>query len=134
MTTQDPKSTTSELLASVANSGHLLQAVNDLFRKNPHVWPLMGQVVMTHAVSELRKNNEEMFQEVMNKVLTFDQFTEDNDPYGEHDYASFSVASSRFFFKIDYYDENYEYGCAEEDRTNPDKCRRVLTVGYTSDY
>jgi hypothetical protein len=45
-------------------------------------------------------------QEIFVKVRDFVDFTEDNDPYGEHDFGSFTVSGVKIFWKIDYYDES----------------------------
>lgn len=111
-----------------------LQTMNDLFRQTPASWNVMGRALMTAAVAELMESNPEKHMKVMAAVVSYGDFSDDNDPYMEHDYASFTVDGDSFFFKIDYYDVNYEYGCADEDKLNPEKCRRVLTVGFTSDY
>ena len=42
--------------------------------------------------------------ELLDLVRWFDAFTPDNDPYGEHDFGSFSYAGETFFWKWDYYD------------------------------
>jgi len=39
----------------------------------------------------------------LNKVAAFDDFTEDNDPYGEHDFGTFTVEGEKCFWKIDNY-------------------------------
>ena len=38
----------------------------------------------------------------LQKAATFDQFTEDNDPHGEHDFGSFELCGRKFFWKIEY--------------------------------
>ena len=43
--------------------------------------------------------------EVFVGVRDYAAFTEDNDPYGEHDFGSLKVAGEKIFWKIDYYDE-----------------------------
>jgi len=35
------------------------------------------------------------------KVESFDSFTEDNDPHGEHDFGAFEHEAQRIFWKID---------------------------------
>lgn len=63
-------------------------------------------------------------------VEDFNNFTEDNDPYGEHDFGSLVFESQKIFWKIDYYDQQLKYGL---DPTDP-KCRRVLTVMLAEEY
>ena len=40
--------------------------------------------------------------EALKKAATFDQFNEDNDPHGEHDFGSFELCGRKFFWKIEY--------------------------------
>ena len=44
----------------------------------------------------------EVVSDIYTKVYNFSDFTEDNDPYGEHDFGSLKVARQRVFWKIDY--------------------------------
>lgn len=63
-------------------------------------------------------------------VQQFSRFTEDNDPYGEHDFGSFKVAGEKVFWKIDYYTQDLSGWC---DPLDPD-CRRVITVMLAEEY
>lgn len=65
-------------------------------------------------------------------VQTFSAFSEDNDPYGEHDFGAFDIAGKRVFWKIDYYDRDLRYG--SEDPADPDVTTRVLTIMLASEY
>ena len=38
----------------------------------------------------------------LQKAATFDQFNENNDPHGEHDFGSFELCGRKFFWKVDY--------------------------------
>jgi hypothetical protein len=73
---------------------------------------------------------------IANKVMTFDAFTEDCDPYGEHEMGSFVIhiddAPIIIWWKIDLYASDYEHG--SEERTNPEMTRRVMTILLPSDY
>lgn len=69
---------------------------------------------------------------VLMKVRTFDAFTEENDPHGEHDFGSFRHGGETLFWKIDYYDLTLTAG--SEDPTDPDVTVRVLTVMLASEY
>lgn len=64
------------------------------------------------------------------EVQNFSDFTEDNDPYGEHDFGSFDWKGNRIFWKIDYFDQSLKYG---EDPLS-EKCRRVMTIMLASEY
>jgi hypothetical protein len=88
-----------------------------------------GKVVMTAAVAALP---EEQREQVLRCVQTFDEFTKDNDPHGEHDFGSFDLGGEHFFFKLDYYDKTLSAG--SEDPADPEQTIRVLTIGFMSDY
>jgi len=88
-----------------------------------------GKVVMTAGVAALP---EEQVTQVFERVRQFDEFTKDNDPYGEHDFGSFEVASQTHFFKLDYYSPDMEGG--SEDPSDPTKTTRVLTIMRADEY
>jgi Protein of unknown function (DUF3768) len=88
---------------------------------------VVGRCVMSAAVAAL--DSDRMIR-VMRAVQTFADFTPDNDPYGEHDFAALTVDALRINFKIDYYaDAAMEFG-AEDPLTS----YRVLTIMLASDY
>lgn len=68
----------------------------------------------------------------ISKVATFDDFSADNDPHGEHDFGTFEFAGEHFFWKIDYYEPSLEYG--SEDPADPTKTTRVLTLMLAKEY
>jgi hypothetical protein len=63
-------------------------------------------------------------------VESFSSFTEDNDPYGEHDFGSLKFEGQKIFWKIDYYDQDLKYWCDPLDKA----CRRILTVMLAEEY
>lgn len=73
---------------------------NDAFRRTF----IGGKIILTQSI-QCSKD----LKEILHAVKTFDNFTPDNDPYNEHDFGKFTINSTDYFFKIDYYDENYEY-------------------------
>ncbi|MBW8911009.1 MAG: DUF3768 domain-containing protein [Sphingomonas sp.] len=56
-------------------------------------------------------------------------FGADVDPYGEHDFGSFSLFDQRFFWKIDYYDRSLSAG--SPDPADAAATCRVLTIMLT---
>jgi hypothetical protein len=70
--------------------------------------------------------------ELLHAVATFDAFNEDNDPYGDHTFGVLEVSGTRVYWKIDLYDEEYEFG--SEDPADPERTRRVLTLLLPSEY
>jgi len=93
--------------------------INDEFRRNRH------SVTVTRGVQNLIG-----LPGLLDEIKKFSDFTQDNDPYGEHDFGSLMWDGSKVFWKIDYYDESLMYG---EDPLSP-KCRRILTVMLASEY
>jgi uncharacterized protein DUF3768 len=88
-----------------------------------------GRVMKTVGIDALP---EDLQASILDKVRTFSDFTEDNDPHGEHDYGSFQIAGEYVFWKIDYYDERMEGH--SEDPSDPKKTERVLTIMLASEY
>lgn len=101
-----------------------IREVNDHFRKAPT--PTKGRFLLTEGV----RNHCEPW--VIQQVMTYDDFTADNDPYGEHDFGVFEHKGERLFWKIDYYDTNFE--CGSSDPADPAVTGRVLTVMLASEY
>ena len=69
---------------------------------------------------------------VLLQAATFDDFSEDNDPYGEHDFGAFELCGRKFFWKIEYYDRDMEYG--SEDPSDSAQTTRVLTIMLAEEY
>jgi hypothetical protein len=69
---------------------------------------------------------------VMQRVAEYDTFTEDNDPYGEHDFGSFRHGGEMVFWKFDYYDLSLTSG--SEDPAESEATIRVLTIMLASEY
>ena len=67
---------------------------------------------------------------LMRAVRAFSEFTEDNDPYKEHDFGSLEWKGDKVFWKIDYYNETFD---AWEDPLSG-TCKRVMTVMLAEEY
>ena len=102
-----------------------IAVLNDAFRTTLSG----GKVVMTIGVDQLP---DMVKATAIQKVATFDAFTPDNDPYGEHDFGGFELCNRRFFWKIDYFDERSEFG--SEDPADPQKTTRILTIMLADEY
>ena len=103
---------------------------NDRFRINPLESGVPGRIVCTPGISALSPNQQ---MSVMIRVTKYDNFTEDNDPHGEHDFGAFELKDvGKIFFKIDYYDTDYHYG--SEEPSDLTQTRRVLTVMLAEEY
>jgi len=69
---------------------------------------------------------------VLEAVRSFDQFSPNNDPYGERDFGALTVLGHRIFWKIDYYDRNLQFG--SPDPADPAVTTRVLTIMLAGEY
>jgi len=72
-----------------------IRELNDAFRRAFSG----GKVMMTCGVDALPDLIE---ARALQLVRIFDDFSEDNDPYGEHDFGSFELANFKFFWKSCY--------------------------------
>jgi hypothetical protein len=88
-----------------------------------------GKVVMTDGVAALPEGK---LAQVLERVRRFDEFSEDNDPYGEHDFGGVEIAGQTYFFNVDYYAPDMEGG--SEDPADPTKTTRVLTIMRADEY
>ncbi len=71
---------------------------------------------------------------VMAMVRVFDDFTPDNDPYGEHDFGMLDIFDvGKVFWKIDYYADNRTESGAE-DPSDPTQSFRSLMVMFSHEY
>lgn len=99
--------------------------LNDTFRTTF----LFGRVYLTEGV---RGEGQAFKSACVEAVQTFDSFTGDNDPHGEHDFGALTVQGKRVFWKIDYYDRACVYG--SENPADPAQTTRVLTIMLASEY
>jgi hypothetical protein len=106
-------------------SADRIRELNDRFRTTM----TGGKVLMTAGVNALPSDVTAM---VIQRVATFTDFNADNDPHGEHDFGSFTLADLKFFFKIEYYDAKMEFG--SEDPADRAKTTRVLTIMLAEEY
>jgi hypothetical protein len=88
-----------------------------------------GQILLTASVAELP---DMVKASALEKVATFKDFTEENDPHGERDYGSFDHCNREFWFKIDYYDLKLEG--ASDDPADSTKTKRIMTVELAQDW
>lgn len=104
-----------------------IRELNDTFRKSFDA--KLGKVVMTAGVSEF---GADIKVKIMMAVQAFSEFSEENDPHGEHDFGSFELFAKKFLWKIDYYDTALEFG--SEDPSDPARTARVLTIMLAKEY
>ncbi len=88
-----------------------------------------GQVFMTPGVAA---EGPAFMALLLLAVAGFSDFNEGNDPHGDHSFGVIENFGVRVYWKIDLYDENFEFGA--EEPTIPEKTRRVLTLLLPSEY
>lgn len=88
-----------------------------------------GETYLTRGIASLDGARQ---AQVLDAVRQFDDWSEDNDPWRQHDCAVFEVDGLRVMFKIDYYDHAKEYG--SPDPADPDVTTRVMTVMLADEY
>ena len=115
----------SNLSPAPENKAARIRELNDAFRTTFRG----GRVLMTASVNGLP---EMVRAQALKAVAEFDRFDGTNDPYQEHDFGAFELCGRTFFWKIDYYDKQCEFG--SEDPGNPDMTTRVLTLMLAEDY
>jgi len=114
----------------------ILARLNDTFRSqipytNAGPANIPGQTVMTRGIAQFSPTVQSA---IILKVKTFSDFTEDNDPYGTHEFGAFDVPKvGTVFWKIDIYESaDCEYG--SEHPTDPKRSYRVLTILFADEY
>jgi len=102
-----------------------IRALNDAFRQSL----IGGRFMITEGVHALGAAASAV---ILDEVRKFSGFSEDNDPYGEHDFGAVEVRGQRIFWKIDYYDLTLTFGSPNP--ADSAATTRVLTVMLASEY
>ena len=97
-----------------------------------------GKVMITAGIQAM---DPEAQARVLAAVRAFDAFTDENDPWGEHDMGALDVevdgpgfgsTTHRIFFKHDYFDPTLSF--LSDDPADPSKTVRVLTIMLADEY
>ena len=102
-----------------------IRKLNDAFRRTF----VGGAVMITQGVEAMPLDQR---RSLIQKVRSFEAFSEDNDPHAEHDFGSIDEAGVRYFWKIDCYDRATEFG--SPDPADPAVTTRVLTIMRADEY
>jgi hypothetical protein len=86
----------------------------------------------TYLTRGLIEKGADFIAKVTAAVRSFDGFTNDNDPWQEHDCATLDVDGERVMFKIDCYDLDLQ--CGSPDAADPKLTRRILTIMLAEEY
>lgn len=113
------------------NHTEMIAALNDRFRSSPILESVLGQKLMTRGIAALDQFTR---HEILHDVQHFSDFTEDSDPYGEHDFGAVDhPKAGKVFWKMDYYaDKSCQFG--SEHPHDPQRCYRVLTIMLAEEY
>lgn len=106
-----------------------VRSLNDQMRANGLGGGPSERWVITSGVQALSAHAA---SEAVRLVRAFSSFDDGNDPYGEHDFGSITVADQAVFWKIDYYDRTLSEG--SPDPSDPEVTCRVLTIMLASEY
>ena len=88
-----------------------------------------GSIMLTLGIQE---KGGDFAVAAIKAVRAFKDFSEENDPWGEHDFGAVEVDGEKVFFKIDYYDLSLKQG--SENPANEGCTHRVLTIMLPSEY
>ena len=104
---------------------------NDRFRAGDPEIP--GMLVATQGFTELLKEDGTYDNTAVLKLIAeYNNFNQDNDPHGEHDFGSFELGGVVCYWKIDLY--NTTSDAYPDNPIDLAKTRRVLTVLLASEY
>lgn len=102
-----------------------IQELNDKFRKTGQG----GQHVITSGIQEL---GPVAVLKLRYRIIAYKDFSDRNDPHGEHDFGSLIFEGNQVFWKIDYYDLTLT--SRSPDPADPEVTTRVLTIMLASEY
>lgn len=118
-------------MSAPVRKAEVIASLNDQFRLSLAQVLVPGVTLLTHGIDCL---SPAVRAEIWNAVREFSDFTEDNDPYGEHDFGSFDhPEAGKVFWKIDVFaDSQCQWGAEHPD--DPARSFRVLTVMLAEEY
>jgi len=103
----------------------IIAALNDRLRK----YGIGGRIMMTPGIAALEQS---AIFDIVQAIRNFDSFTEENDPYGEHDFGFVQIAQHSVFWKLDYYDDSLSMH--SPDKADPNVTVRVMTIMLADEY
>ena len=112
-------------------TGPTVAQLNDLARSGRGG----AKICMTRGVYSLPPALQD---EILAKTISFNDFTNDNDPHGEHDFGNFHAGQKGtgsyicIYWKIDYY--NTDLTAGSNDPRDPAQTKRVLTIMLAEEY
>jgi len=88
-----------------------------------------GQIIATQGIATLPQETQLALSQA---IQDFSNFSEENDPYGEHDFGSVEVAGHTIFWKIDYFAQDMMH--LSPDKSDTNLTNRVMTIMLASEY
>lgn len=110
----------------MSHTAKMIAALNDQFRRGDHT---LGIFNATVSVANLPPDQ---LAALTKEIAEFDDFTPDNDPYGEHDLGFIEFNGDRYLWKISYYDLNLKN--LSSDPADPRLTKRIMTIMLASEY
>ena len=104
-----------------------IRALNDKVRRSLSA----DHIVFTPAVCA---QSDEAIKSLLMEVQTFEEFSPDNDPLGEHDFGKVQVCGVNWFWRIDYYKRGSNLALGSDDPSNVQETERVLTIMRADEY
>ena len=102
--------------------------LNDQLRQNLFT-PGQNQVFISNGVNSLPYIER---VRLLDKVQKFNDFNEENNPYGERDFSRIEHQGINYFWKIDYYNKTMDAG--SENPADETITTRVLTIMRADEY
>ena len=102
-----------------------IRALNDQLRQDLRG----GRAVITPGIAAL---GPDAVERLVKTIAIFDNFCTANDPHGEHDFGAFDFDGVEIFFKIDYFDKDFQFH--SPDSGDPAVTERVITLMLATEY
>lgn len=106
-----------------------IRELNDTFR---HKLPRTTKRYRLNLTTGVTSLGATKVAQLLLSVRSFNDFSPDNDPHGEHDFGAFDQDDIRVFWKIDAYDQWMQFG--SPDPTDACVTTRVMTIMLASEY
>ncbi len=113
------------IATDAADKAAVIRQLNDRFRTRFSG----GKVMLTAGVDGL---DPDLKLALLIAVKEFDAFNSGNDPHEEHDFGTVEVGGAFYFWKIDYYNLDLQFG--SPDPADEYVTCRVLTIMRADEY
>ena len=107
------------------SNADVIRGLNDFFRR----FFIGGKVMLTAGINAL---SEQQRRSIIQKVRSFSDFTDGNDPHEEHDFGAIEDDGVRCFWKIDYFSRYMTEGSS--DPADDVMTMRAMTIMLAEEY